>query len=285
MPLDRIEIEGIKSIQRMDLPLRNLNVLIGANGAGKSNLIGAFGLLNQIVEGRLEAAVGRAGGASSLLHRGRQRTTEIRLALHFGPSGYQARLAPDQTDALFFEDEKCWYQGPEYDRPFMVSLGAGHRETRLQSEAKTGAISQRVLDTLRSWKVYHFHDTSPSAPVKQKGKIDDNASLRADASNLAAFLHRLREAEDPAYRRIVAGIQQVAPFFEDFQLGPDRINADRIQLEWRERGSDEYFNAHAFSDGTLRFICLATLLLQPTPPSLVLIDEPQSNLIEHLRED
>jgi len=114
--------------------------------------------------------------------------------------------------------------------------------------------------------------------VKRKGAIDDNASLRPDASNLAAFLYRLKENENDAYRRIVAAIQQVTPFFADFRLGPDRLRPEQIQLEWTERDSDAYCNAHAFSDGTLRFICLATLLLQPVLPSLILIDEPELGL-------
>ena len=278
--LDRIVIQGIKSIREMDLALGPLNVLIGANGAGKSNLIGTFGLLHSIVEGRLQTAVARGGGSSSLLHYGPKQTSELQLQLHFGKAGYRAKLGLAQGDTLFFEDERCWDQAPAYDRPFDVHLGSGHKETALPDEALKypGKIASRVLSTLRSWRVYHFHDTSPAAPVKQKGKIDDNASLRSDASNLAAFLHRLRESKEPAYRRIVAAIRQVAPFFDDFQLRADPLSEDRIQLEWREIGSDEYFNAHALSDGTLRFICLATLLLQPTPPSLVLIDEPELGL-------
>jgi predicted ATPase len=70
MALDRIQIDGFKSIREADLSLRALNVLIGANGAGKSNLMGAFGLLRQLVEAKLQVAVARAGGASTLLHRG-----------------------------------------------------------------------------------------------------------------------------------------------------------------------------------------------------------------------
>src|ERR1700722_15317488 len=87
MSLDRIQIEGIKSIREMDLPLRKLNVLIGANGAGKSNLIGTLGLLSQLVEGRLQAAVARGGGAAALLHHGPKQTAEMRLALRFGKNG------------------------------------------------------------------------------------------------------------------------------------------------------------------------------------------------------
>jgi len=114
--------------------------------------------------------------------------------------------------------------------------------------------------------------------MKQKGKLDDNLALRPDASNLAAFLYLLRTTDEPAYRRIVAAVRQVAPFFEDFQLRPNPLKPDSIQLEWKEAGSDDYFNGHTLSDGTLRFLCLATLLLQPVPPSLVLIDEPELGL-------
>ena len=278
--LDRIIIRGFKSIREADLPLGPLNVLIGANGAGKSNLIATFDLLHSIVEGRLQTSVARAGGASSLLHYGPKQTNELVLELQFGAAGYRATLGSAPGDALFFENEECWNEGASYTRPFVVRLGGGHKETELTAEAARfpGKIAARVLSTLRSWRIYHFHDTSPGAPVKQKGRIDDNASLRADASNLAAFLYRLRESEEPAYRRIVAAIRQVAPFFDDFELRSDPLGQDRIQLEWRERGSDEYFNAHSMSDGTLRFVCLATLLLQPLPPSLVLIDEPELGL-------
>src|SRR2546427_3037694 len=73
-------------------------------------------------------------------------------------------------------------------------------------------------------------------------------------------------------------ITQVAPFFNDFALRPDPTPKESIRLEWREKGSDFPFRAAHLSDGTLRFICLATLLLQPTPPSTVLIDEPELGL-------
>ena len=56
------------------------------------------------------------------------------------------------------------------------------------------------------------------------------------------------------------------------------MNPEKIRLEWEEHGSDTFFDTSALSDGTLRFICLATLLLQPNLPSVVLIDEPELGL-------
>ena len=73
-------------------------------------------------------------------------------------------------------------------------------------------------------------------------------------------------------------MRQIAPFFEEFRLAPSKLNENKIRLEWKEKGSDAYFNASSLSDGTLRFICLATLLLQPQLPAVVLLDEPELGL-------
>jgi predicted ATPase len=131
---------------------------------------------------------------------------------------------------------------------------------------------------LRGARVYHFHDTSAAAKVKQSGDLNDNEALRSDASNLAAFLFLLKSKHPESYRRIASTVRLAAPFFDDFRLRPSPFNEQKILLEWSEKNSDAYFNAHAFSDGTLRFICLATLLLQPELPSLIIIDEPELGL-------
>jgi predicted ATPase len=135
-----------------------------------------------------------------------------------------------------------------------------------------------VYNSLISWKVYHFHDTSDSAPIKRIGDINDNRYLRPDGSNLAAFLYRLQHGASRHYETIRDTIRMVAPFFDDFILRPLPENEDKIRLEWREQGADYPFLAHHLSDGTLRFICLATLLLQPRLPSTILIDEPELGL-------
>ena len=108
--------------------------------------------------------------------------------------------------------------------------------------------------------------------------VEDNEFLRPQAENLAAFLYWMREKHPDHYRNVVETVRQIAPFFDDFRLQPSRLNESKIRLEWRERGSDAYLNAHALSDGTLRFICLATLLLQPHLPVLILLDEPELGL-------
>ncbi len=281
MKLDRIRIKGFKSIEELDLGLEDLNVLIGANGAGKSNFISVFKLLNQLVEENLQLYVGRAGGASTLLHFGQKITNEIRLHLDFGKNGYQANLITSNPDTLIFSAEGCSFQGLLHQQPYNVYLGNGHKETKLHEEARKypGKIASHVLNSITSWKIYHFHDTSDSAAIKQTADIGDNASLKPDASNLAAFLYLLKQRHLSFYERISSTIRLAVPFFEDFVLRPFALNPNKIQLEWREKGHpDTYFNAYSLSDGTLRFMCLATLLLQPSLPSTILIDEPELGL-------
>lgn len=280
--LKSISISGYKSIREASIELRDLNVLIGANGAGKSNLISALGMVREIVEGRLSVYVARKGGANALLHFGRKITEKMVLEADFFPNGYHAALAPTDAGGLFFEKEECWFQKEGYPDPFYKKLGEGHSESKLRGEYGIVHFTER---SIRSWQVFHFHDVSDSAPVKQQQNIADHQFLRADARNLAAFLYRLRnaEAEDDyqrSYKRILGTIQLVAPYFDDFVLEPDGIRSDVIQLGWRESGSDDHFFASALSDGTLRFICLSTLLLQPTAllPSLIIIDEPELGL-------
>jgi predicted ATPase len=282
--LKTLTIEGYKSIKSQQIELKRLNVLIGANGAGKTNLISVFRLLAEMMAGRLGVYVGRMGGASRLFHYGLKRTPAIRVDLNFDmengwDNGYEAVWSGNDRDGLIFTDETYrLHDKNRYSRPYKEHIGAGHTETQLSKQARVSA--EYVAEAMRGMRIYHFHDTSREASVKQTGDLNDNERLRDDASNLAAYLYFLREAHAPYYQDIVQTVRQVAPFFDDFVLRPNPLKPDSIRLEWRERTSDDYFDAHALSDGTLRFICLATLLLQPPDqrPALILIDEPELGL-------
>lgn len=282
-PLDVISIEGFKSIRELiDFEVKPLNIFIGANGSGKTNFISVFKLVNNIAQNNLQVYIGQSGGADSFLHFGQKTTSEIKIRLQFGVNKYQFTLIPAVGDTLIFENEIASYHKKDtYRYPFDESLGGGHKETKLIESSKSTqkmVIADYVLGAIKSWRVYHFHDTSPSAKVKLQGDINDNQVLRSDASNLAAFLYFLQEKENSYYKKIVSTIKLIAPFFDDFNLRPNPLNPEKIQLEWREKGHDTYFNAQTLSDGTLRFICLTTLLLQPNLPSTIIIDEPELGL-------
>ncbi|MBN1566038.1 MAG: AAA family ATPase [Anaerolineae bacterium] len=278
--LDRMRVSGFKSIRELDLELRALNVLIGANGAGKSNFIQVFSLLNAMIDERLQNFVARAGGANNLLYFGRKTTEEIRVSLSFGQGGYHARLTATDDDKLFYERAGFWFHSENFPKPIRVPFGSGYSEMPLKqmSSSDEGHIASRFYRQMQDWKLYQFHDTSASAKIKQTGDIGDNEFLRSDAGNLAAFLYMLQESHPTHYDQIVRTIRLVAPFFDTFNLRPSPFNREKIRLEWREVGSDDYFNASMLSDGTLRFMCMVTLLLQPDLPATILIDEPELGL-------
>lgn len=273
--LSRILLRGYKSICQCDLEMGGLNVLIGANGAGKSNLIGFFKLIALLLEQQLQRTVGRSGGPDAMLHYGRKITPEMEAELYFGNNGYKFTLEPTADNRMMFAREAFWWnmQGDSF-------VNSGHFETVVEQHKSRGGVYDFVVPVMKNWRVCHFHDTSDGARVKQIHGINDNTYLREDAANLAAFLYRLKQGYKDHYQRIVKTIHLVAPFFGGFHLRPTPDNADKIQLEWTEVNHDIPFKASELSDGTLRFICLATVLLQPEEfmPSAILIDEPELGL-------
>lgn len=273
--ISRLVIKGYKSIESLELPMGRLNVLIGANGAGKSNFIGFFRLIRNILDQNLQNCVGLAGGPDAVLHFGRKVTRALEGELYFGNNGYLFTLQPTADNRLMFWREALWWNLKGDWHP-----ASGHFETRFAERGSHGMIWGHVVPAMRSWRVYHFHDTSSTAFVKQVHGINDNQFLRDDASNLAAFLLRLRGNFPEHYGRIVKSIRLVAPFFGDFLLRPSTFNSEKIQLEWTEQGKNVPFTASELSDGTLRFMCLATVLLQPDEfmPAAILIDEPELGL-------
>ncbi len=288
--LETFRIKGFKSIKDQTLEFRPVNVLIGANGSGKSNLISAFSFLRALVEERLQVTVAQAGGADRLLYYGRKQTNELEFEVWFSRNdsnrnGYFCKLVPGEEDVLFLTTEQLYYwKRDEYKHPLAVFLSDSVKtESSLPGELASTTrkgIPGHVLEALRSWRVYHFHDTSEGAKVKQSCDLDDNAFLRPDAGNLAAYLYWMKERRPAEYRKIIEVVRLAAPFFGDFFLEPSPLNPSLIQLRWTERRADMIFPANALSDGTLRFVCLATLFLQPEDklPSVVILDEPELGL-------
>jgi len=280
--LNKIKIEGFKSIKSEVFDLTSINVLIGANGSGKSNFIEAFNLLKSITDGRLSQYVKRVGGAQRLLHFGSKETNEIRLHVHFNDSVDQYEIALEATDLdeLFPADEYTYYwKKSQFPQPYNEGLNPEGKEAGIsaQNQKRVGAY---VKAELKSWRVYHFHDVGSSSPLKKIADIDDNKYLRPDGSNLAAFLYLLREEHNETYETIRKTVRRMAPFFDDFILEPRALDEDQIRLEWQHTNSDRYFDVSSFSDGTLRFIALTTLLAQPNKlkPSVILLDEPELGL-------
>jgi predicted ATPase len=281
--LQRMTLKGFKSIREVDLEFQPLNVLIGANGAGKSNFVSFFKMLNEMIGGRLQEYIAGVGRAHSVLHFGPKVTPQLEARLEFrvddGVDTYNMRLFHAASDSLVFAEETFSFHRSGFPTPKVISLGAGHVESHLIDETHRNDPSARFVRLLlNDCRVYHFHDTSLAAAVRQYGYVGDNRWLMPDAANLAAFLFGLRGESEECYQQIVNTIQLIAPFFADFDLEPASPNKRDIMLNWRHKSSEQVFGPHQLSDGTLRAICLVTLLLQPNLPALIIVDEPELGL-------
>lgn len=283
-PIDKITLKGFKSIRSLeDFPLRRLNILIGANGAGKSNFVSFFVFLREAVEERLALYVAKKGGADEHLFMGAKITQHIHAHLHFGLNSYEFSLQPTRHDAFVYADERIRFKGSGGPAsPVDRSIGTGHREARLKEQLKDDrnkTISGYIYGAVSNWTVYHVHDTSDTAAMRRSGSVRDNEYLRPDGANLAAFLLLLRDEHLSVYEKIRDTVRLATPFFDDFKFRPKPSNGDEtLQLEWMQRGSDYAFHVGQLSDGTLRFIALTTALLQPNPPATILLDEPELGL-------
>jgi predicted ATPase len=292
--IETISIKGFQSIKSLDnFRLHNLNVLIGANGAGKSNFVNFFRFLNELLMGRLQLWVSKQGGSDRVLTYGVKHTQQMQAILDFGDNRYEFVLEPTALSGLTFAIEKFYYStqtdtltvldtltivGDELLADTIHSFGSGHSEAKLA--LKQGTMAYTQSRPLFNATIFHFHDTSETAAVKQLKALHDNDFLRSDASNLAAFLYQLLHQYPDVYQEIRKVIQLAIPFFDDFDLKPSKLSTgeEQLQLRWLQKQNDYPFLPSQLSDGTLRFICLTTALLQPNPPTTIIIDEPELGL-------
>lgn len=280
-PLDRLTLSGFKSIKLLeDFEFKNLNIMVGANGAGKSNLVSFFQMLRAMSEESLANFVAENGGADGFLFNGPKETSQISAHLKFGPNEYKFTLVPTASVQLMLKAEGHFYRN-------WNNFSEGRTESRLKQwkDDKSSfyptspGVGAHIYAAVSSWVVYHFHDTSAHAPMRRDQSVRDWRELNPDASNIASFLLRMKTNHESNYSNIRETIQLVAPFFDDFLLEPENKGENEvIRLEWRQKGSSFPFQSWQLSDGTIRFICLTTALLQPNPPSTIVIDEPELGL-------
>ncbi|MCP4488086.1 MAG: AAA family ATPase [Gammaproteobacteria bacterium] len=277
--LQRIIIRGFKSIKSLDLKMSPINILIGANGSGKSNFISIFNFLRNLSEGKLQKYVETQGFANVLFHFGSKETSNITIDLEVGLNRYHVDFSHGSNDTLVFDKEICRFSGSTKDFP--VRGMSGESGLLPGSEAKSSYVRQYTREYLQDCRVYHFHDTSASAAFKQAEELNASDYLYGNAGNLAPFLYRLRQEYGHSYAEIRSAIQAVAPFFHDFYLEPRGEHGnEKIILKWSHRDHETPFSANQLSDGTARFICMATLFLQPQQlkPNTLILDEPELGL-------
>ncbi len=297
--INRIVIDNFKSIRHLDLELKPLNVLIGANGSGKSNLIGFLEMVRRIFDGRFQSFVVENGGSNDLMYFGLKHSEKLCGSIFFDDSSlrYSFELKPNKQYSLFFEKDGFELVS---DTPFnenhsfemfsgeleSEAYGAFYHELHMDSRLSRTVWDKTKKERLKTFfgtgdvsvQIYHFYDTGFRSNLRAKSNINDNERLRSDGKNLAAFLYFLQVKHPNEFDRIEGTVKSIAPFFKRFNLKPNKLDTESILLEWVHEFKGEYFNAQHLSDGTIRFVALATLLLQPDPPKLIVIDEPELGL-------
>lgn len=283
--IERIYIENYKSIKKLDINLNMINILIGANGAGKSNFISFFRFLNSITNKKMQTHILEEAGSEYILHHGLKNSEYIKARVELTEEDisnyYSFSLLPNTEGSLFFETENLGYKDKSkydrfyhYENNFAKGLESGITEFRVETEK----VQKMVASRLGEYKIYHFHDTGKTARIKQSFNLYDNEFLYTDARNLASFLYKLQETNSIVLSKIEKTVRLIAPYFDKFYLKPNPFNQEEIRLGWKEKNSEMIFNANHLSDGTLRMICLITLFLQPDPPKTIILDEPELGL-------
>lgn len=280
--IEQVIIKNYKSIKDLILPLNKLNVLIGSNGAGKSNFISFFELTKAIYEQRFGSYTLAKGGMDNLLYRGRKASPSMLGLLDFdNTNAFFYEIKPAQSNKGYIEKTGDYFNNHNHNGKNYAQWN----KTLWDNAVEESSLIQRpqwraayLKKYLNSFTVYHFHDTSASSPMRGDCNINDNACLRDNGANLAAYLYALMQNDEKTFRLIEGVVRSIAPYFKGFKLRPDANNKENIRLEWEEKDTDMYFNGYSFSDGTLRFIALATLLLQSNPPEIIIIDEPELGL-------
>ena len=278
--LERVTIAGFKSIRDVSIELRpDINVLIGANGSGKSNFIETFNFVRMLSTQQLTRYVADKGGADSILHLGRDTTRSMRILLEYfvgsdtdAIRAYEVKLHPNDQDQLVITNELVHHHEHNRGQPVATNLF----ESGLSQHQHI--TSRKLLEFLKAYRIHHFLDAGPGSPPKRTANHADSVHLQSNGSNIAAWLHQLRESDWEAFDLIESLVRRVSPFFEGFHPRPMDDAGLHIRLDWKARGRDKYFDITAMSDGTVRFICLACLLLQPNPPPLILLDAPELGL-------
>jgi predicted ATPase len=269
--MDYVEIEGYKSIRYQKIKLNSINILIGANGSGKSNFISFFEFLNRLYNRNLNDYIALKGGEDKILYNGKKITDKISFKIEFdnGTNGYSAVLQAGDS-GFVFTDERLILQGED-----SRNISRSNRESNITITDNYRA--KDIIGHFNGFRKYHFHDTGVKSPLTQMSNIENDIYyLYEKGENIAAFLYNIKNRNNIVYNRIVHTIQSIAPYFSGFYLHPNSENL--IRLQWKDKYSDVIYGVNDLSDGTIRFIALTTLFLQPELPESIIIDEPELGL-------
>ncbi|QDQ27277.1 AAA family ATPase [Chitinimonas arctica] len=316
--LTTLSVANYRSAKQLTLPLARLNVITGANGSGKSNVYRALRLLAETAQGGVINALAREGGLGSTFWAGPERlsaavrrgelpvqggprSSPMRLRLGFAGEDYGYAIAlglpiPDETAFRLdpeIKHEAIW--AGSYCRPASLLVERTGAVVRLRADKRWEVASQhlplhdslfselgslrgspeilQVREAIRSWRFYDHFRTDSDAPARQPQLGTRTPVLHHDGRDLAAALQTIREIGDGA-----ALDAAISDAFPGSHLGIDFQSGSRFALLFHQHGLLRPLSGAELSDGTLRYLLLTAALLTPRPPTLMVLNEPETSL-------
>lgn len=294
--LNHLRIRGFRRLYDIDIELRPMMVMIGANGVGKTSILDAVSLLSASASGNLNIGISALGGVGSLLTRGVANEIAFDVSMNVSghnPLDYSMAFQPKGNGYEITREELG--QDTGLKGPFKHIAVTGTRIRYYNGkglvapdwdfESEESALSQvprmyrepeefrKVLSTATR---YHVLDVGPRAPVKLPQPMKPAVLPGADGEDLVPLLYSLREGNKPRFDAITDALHAAFPSFEALSFPP--VAAGTLALTWKDKCFDKPLYMNELSEGTLRFLWLASLLQSPSLSTVTMIDEPEVSL-------
>jgi predicted ATPase len=316
--LKTLAVANYRSINKLVIPLGQLNLITGPNGSGKSNLYRALRLLAETAQGGVVNALAREGGLDSTFWAGpqtlsrRMRNGEVpiestvrhgpkRLRLGFASDDFSYSIAlglPEPSRSAFSLDpeikKECIWSGPFY-RPASLLVDRDGPMIRARANRSWDVLAQhtpnfdslfdqigslrsspevlQMREFIRRWRFYDHFRSDADAPVRQPQLGTRTPVLHHDGRDLAAALQTIIEIGDPEALQ-----SAISDAFPGARLHIQPLAGGRFAIEFYQEGLLRPLSAAELSDGTLRYLLLVAALLTPRPPTLMVLNEPETSL-------
>jgi predicted ATPase len=295
MKILELRVKGFRSLADVTWKPGDLNVLIGPNAGGKSNLLKLFELISASAKGRLAKHVQREGGMGALVWDGKAESIDMSIThgvltdqqrtysgleyhLSLARLGTTAQYAIEEESAVSSESREDLRTARDPDLP--EETGLFTRGTILSFLGESTVADRKAAElyrAVRSWAAYQSFFTGRNATVRRAAVAAHQTQLQSGGQNLMSVLHTLYEGNRQFKREVNTAMRAAfGEEFEELKFPPAADQEVQLHIQWKSLERPQ--SAASLSDGTLRFLYLIAILANPNPPALIAIDEPETGL-------
>lgn len=299
MPITEFRIKGYRSIVDLELSLKRINVIVGPNGCGKSNLYKAITMVKAAADGRLARSLADEGGMPSILWAGPRKEGPVRVHIGATVDDYQYDLAlglPTELVTAFNLDPVIKEETLRYGRrqsvnilkrgtsnctmldddgnknDYLLELSSSESTMSQISDAHRYPLMAQFRHSVSGWRFYHQFRSDIDSPLRHPQVGVRTYVMAPDGADLAAALQTIIESGDRE------GLDECVELaFPGARVGVSHQD-NRFEVLLTRPGVIRPLNARELSDGTIRYLCLLAALLSPRPAPLIALNEPESNL-------